>query len=265
MMWRTSIRGAVLIALIIASMLLNAAAASAQTETPPPRDTRGGRVEIISPKAGDTIQGAIQIVGTALSPEEFNHYELAWAPDPAIGEDAWQDIQPPVAQQVLSNVLGLWESTIVPDGRYLLRLRMVRGDGTHLETQVRILVANATITPTFTASPTFTNTPPAGPATAGPSPTPLIQQPATRTPRPTQTPGGPTATPIAVMGADSPFRPANLRLAACQGAVFTAIFFLGIGLYGLGRTAARGQLRVTWWRFRTEFVGPLIDRFRRKE
>jgi hypothetical protein len=265
MMWRTSLKGAALIGLIIVAMLLHASPAAAQTATPPPFDTRGGRVEIISPRPGDIIQGSIRIVGTALSPEEFDHYELAWAPDPAIGVDAWQDIQPPVAQQVLNNVLGLWESTIVPDGRYLLRLRMVRGDGTFLETQVRIEVANATITPTFTASPTFTNTPPAGPATAGPSPTPLIQQPATRTPRPTQTPGGPTATPIAVMGVDSPFRPANLRAAACQGAVFTMIFFVGIGLYGLGRTAARGQLRVTWWRFKTEFVQPLMDRFRRKE
>jgi hypothetical protein len=216
---------------------------------------------LTQPQANETVSGLVQIVGSALAPD-FDHYELAWSSDPPLNEEAWQPVQPDITQQVRAGVLGVWDSTQAPDGQYLLRLRTVRTDQTFIEAQVRVQVANSTPTMTFTPVPTITSTLLPGPATAGPSPTPLIQQPPTRTPRPTATPGGPTATPEVI--SDSPFRPERLRGAACSGVWFTLMAFGGLGLYGMFRMATRGQLRDAWWSFRRD-VRQLLDRAKRSK
>lgn len=266
MKWRT-FWAAVTISLLT-TFLCDPQNVSAQNDTPTPpapqQDTRGGKVELILPQSNQILTGSIQIIGTALSPD-FDHYELSWSTDPAINEESWQPVQPPVFQQVNGNVIGVWNTTQVPDGLYLIRLRLVRSDKTLLETQVRVQVVNSTATPTATVTPRPTTTLLPGPATAGPSPTPLIQQPPTRTPRPTQTPGGPTATAVLVLDADSPFRPERLRGAACNGVLWTFGAFLAIGVYGIIRTAMRGRLRLTLWKFRRDIINPLLDRVGRGE
>lgn len=219
------------------------------------------QLEIGSPLPGETVAGQVQIVGTALDPG-FSRYELDWAPDPPV-DDAWQPIQPPISQQVRDGVLGVWDTTAVPDGLYLIRLRIVRLDESSGEVIVRVLVVNATPTPPPTLPPTATNTPPPGTPSPGPSPTPLIQQPPTRTPRPSETPGGPTETPPPVDAENSPFRPERLRQAACSGVYLAFGTFLTLGLYSLIRAAARGQLRSHWWYFRREVLNPLFARRRR--
>lgn len=265
---RRTIQAVALLSVLLGlfSIIGHQAHAQGNTPTPSPvapqEDTRGGRVELIQPLSNQILVGTIQIIGTALSPD-FDHYELAWSSDPALNEGSWQPVQPPVFQQVSGSILGVWDTTRVPDGQYLIRLRMVRLDETLLETHVRVQVANATKTPTATMTPRPTSTLLPGPATVGPSPTPLIQQPPTRTPRPTQTPGGPTSTPMSLSDADSPFRPDRLRGAACNGVIWTFAAFLALGIYGIIRTARRGRLWIAWRNFRRDLVGPLLDSLRR--
>jgi hypothetical protein len=219
------------------------------------------RVEITSPAPSAVVRGTILVEGTAID-TDFRYYRLDWAPDPPVG-GVWNPIQPPVAQQVRDGVLGLWDTTAVPDGLYLIRLQIIRNDALVPEVQVRVQVANATPTPSPSPTPPPTSTPPPGTATPGPSPTPLIWQPPTRTPRPTEGPGTPTATPSGPDPANSPFRPERLRGASCTGVWITLGVFVSLGLYSLIRTAVRGQLRVAWWRFRRDTLGPLFARWRR--
>jgi hypothetical protein len=251
-------------ALVLTGMvasLFYALPASAQNDTPvpPTPDVRGGEAGFAQPQANQKVTGLVQIVGTALAPD-FDHYELAWSLDPPLNDEAWQPVQPDIRQQVRAGVLGVWDTTQVADGQYLLRLRTVRPDQTFIEAQVRVQVANSTPTPTLTPIPTVTSTLLPGPATAGPSPTPLIQQPPTRTPRASQTPGGPTITPTPA--GNSPFRAERLRGAACSGVWFTLLAFGGLGLYGMFRMARRGQIRDAWWSFRRD-VRQLLDRTKR--
>jgi hypothetical protein len=142
-------------------------------------------------------------------------------------------------------VLGAWDTTLLADGPYLLRLEVVRQDETTQSTLIQVMVINATPTPlpTLPPTPTPTTTP-----TAGPTPTPLIHQPPTRTPRPTMTPGGPTPTPRPSRRS-SPFDSAQLRSAACNGVYITLAAFALLGLYVGLRKAARGRVRIWWYRF----------------
>jgi hypothetical protein len=258
---RTLLKALVLIVLLARCLYALPASAQNDTPVPPTPDLRGGEAGFIQPQASATVTGLVQIIGTALAPD-FDHYELAWSSDPPLNDEAWQPVQPDIAQQVRAGVLGVWDSTLVPDGQYLLRLRTVRTDQTFIEALVRVQVANATPTPTFTPIPTVTSTLLPGPATVGPSPTPLIQQPPTRTPRTTQTPGGPTATPAAIE--DAPFRAERLRGAACSGVWFTLLAFGGLGVYGMVRMARRGQIRDAWWSFRRD-IRQLLDRTKRSK
>ncbi len=247
--------------LLLAITLVDTAAVG-QGFVSPIHQTDVSRVEILRPASSEVLSGTVQIIGTAVD-LDFKHYEIAWAFDPAIN-DLWHDIQTPVSQQVRDGVLAVWDTTPLPDGLYLLRLRLVRNDDSFLETQIRVQIVNATATPIPTEVPTATITPLPGPPTTGPSPTPLIQQPPTRTPRPSQTPGGPTATPAPAILEDSPFQPQRLQAAACTGVWGTAGIFLLLGVYGMIRAAIRGQLRARLWSFRREVINPLYQRGRRK-
>ena len=213
----------------------------AQTQEPTEEDE--GEVVITAPRYGETLSGLVLITGTALSPD-FHHYELAFGPDPN-PDETWFPVQDSVAQQVQQNVLGAWDTTLLADGPYLLRLQIVNNDASTQATVIQVMVINATPTPppTLPPTPTPTSTP-----TAGPTPTSLIQQPPTRTPRPSITPGGPTPTPRPPRH-PSPFDSAQLQSAACTGVYITLAAFALMGLYVGVRRAARGRLRLWWHRF----------------
>ncbi len=219
---------------------------------PPPQDSEN--VRITRPVENAVLSGVVTITGTALDPA-FRFYHLEYAIDPVTSASLWVPAQAPVNQQVRDGVLGSWDTTRVADGRYLLRLRVERADGTSVEDTVRVRVANATPTPRFVA----TQTPGAG-GGAGP----LIEQPPTRTPRPTLTPGGPTLTPGAPGADEGPFGREAIRAAFWQGVRLTLGAFALIGAYGLLRAALRGQLRRWWWSFRRETINPLLDSIRRR-
>jgi hypothetical protein len=188
-----------------------------------------GLGQITTPMDRATVRGLVPIEGIATHPQ-FQKYEVHYGPEPNPG-DQWAPVTgSPFSVPVVQGRLALWDTTVIPDGVYSLRLRLVRLDGNYDEYFVRgIQVGNAkpTETPTPAASPT-----PAGPTkTPSPTPTIVIGVPtvASPTPRPTSTPlptAPPTATPERL---DLPFQ--NVSGAACWGARLTLIAFAGVGLF----------------------------------
>jgi cell division septation protein DedD len=144
---------------------------------------------ITSPQDRDVVRGLLVIKGTATHPN-FWKYEVYFAPEPN-PNDQWQ-LLGLHEMQVTDGRLETWDTSLVPDGTYSLRLRVVRGDGNYDEYYVRqISVVNVqpTETPTSTPTPVATRTP------LPPTPTVIIEQPPTSTPRPTSTPGPVGVTP----------------------------------------------------------------------
>jgi hypothetical protein len=183
--------------------------------------------QITSPRDHAAVRGLVPIEGSATHPQ-FQKYEMHYAPEPNPG-DQWTPIGgSPFTVPVVQGRLGLWDTTIIPDGLYSLRLRVVRLDGNYDEYFVRgVQVSNAR--PTETPTPQDTPTP-AGPTdTPPPTPTVVIGVPtvASPTPRPTSTPlptAPPTNTPEPP---DLPFT--SISDAACWGAGATLAAFVGIG------------------------------------
>jgi len=185
--------------------------------------------QITSPRDRATVRGLVPVEGSAAH-AQFQKYEIHFGPEPNPG-DQWTPIGgSPFTVQVVQGRLGLWDTTILPDGVYSLRLRVVRLDGNYDEYFVRgIQVANAR--PTETPTPEATETPAAPTNTPEPTSTVVIGVPtvASPTPKPTATPlptAPPTVTPEPL---DLPFQ--NVSDAVCWGAVATLALFVGIGLF----------------------------------
>jgi hypothetical protein len=203
--------------------------------------------QITSPRDRAAVRGQVPVEGSAVH-DQFQKYELHYGPEPNPG-DQWTPLSgSPFTVPVVQGRLGLWDTTVIPDGVYSLRLRVVRLDGNYDEYFVRGIQVSNTF-PTDTPTPALVITPsPAGP-TATPAPTltvviavPTVVSP---TPRPTNTPL-PTALPT-----DTP-EPSNMPFqsvssAACWGAAATLAVFVGIGLlFGLKDALAslvRGLIR----------------------
>ncbi len=144
--------------------------------------------QITSPTEGQALAGLVTITGSANHPD-FARYELAYGPDPN-PNDAWQ----PFAegkQPVNNGVLGTWNTSVVADGQYALRLRVVRKDSNYSEYFVRGLkVSNSAPIGTPTANPlapTFPAEAATLPAegTFQPQITVTVDQPPTSIPEPT--------------------------------------------------------------------------------
>jgi len=184
--------------------------------------------QISSPRDRASVRGLVPVEGSAAHPQ-FQKYELHYGPEPN-PNDQWSPVgNSPFAVPVVQGRLALWDTTVMSDGLYSLRLRVVRLDGNYEEYFVRgIQVVNTrpTETPTRPATPTTgapTNTP-------APTPTVVIAVPtlASPTPRPSDTPLS-TAPPTATLEPmDLPFQSVND--AACWGTVATLAAFAGVGL-----------------------------------
>jgi hypothetical protein len=184
--------------------------------------------QITSPRDRATVRGLVPIEGRATH-SQFQKYEIHYGPEPNVG-DQWTPIGgSPFAQQVVQGRLGLWDTTMIPDGVYSLRLRVVRIDGNYDEYFVRgIQVVNTRPTETPIPSPTPTASGPTD--TPAPTPTIVIAVPtvSSPTPRPTDTPL-PTALPTETTEPmDLPFQ--NVSDAACWGGGATLAVFCAIGL-----------------------------------
>jgi len=139
-------------------------------------------IAIISPAAGDfisrqvTITGTTDVLGFASSQLDF-----AYASD---STDTWFSIQTS-SQPEVDAPLAVWDTSLITDGNYSLRLSVIKDDGTVEEVTVQVKVQNDS--PILSPTPVVTPTPDQldvqlpTPFLVAASPTPTL------TPRPTPT------------------------------------------------------------------------------
>ena len=184
----------------------------AQTENSP-------GVEISAPAPGTPLQGLVTIEGSTVA-EGFQSWEInfGYAND-ATG--TWFLIAEGEAQ-ITRGELTQWDTTMITDGDYNLRLTVYLqgGQREHYivdDLRVRNYSPIETITPTPTLTPTpYTETP-------RPSLTPTTTQPPSETPIP-DTPTPLPTNPVTITQS-------NINNSLLRGAAATAAAFLLVGLY----------------------------------
>jgi hypothetical protein len=195
---------------------------------------QGAEAVITSPRDRAVVRDKVSIQGTATHPE-FWKYEVAYGPEPN-PSDQWILIGVVHETQVVENVLEIWDTTLLPDGNYSLRLRVVRRDGNYQEYFARqISVANTQ--PTDTPTPEVTPTPTDTPTPLPPTPTIIIELPVL-----------PSTTPLPLPTFEQVIKPTptsapsffninvpDLGGAFCWGAGAAAFLFLVVGLLALLR------------------------------
>ncbi len=111
-------------------------------------------IVILSPIPGNVVAGNIQVLGAAIHPQ-FLQYQLEYGPDPNPG-NLWYPASGIVQTPVLNGILGTWNTTVVQDSIYQLRLRVTLRDGSNLATIVNnIRVQNQAPTPIPSNTPTI--------------------------------------------------------------------------------------------------------------
>ncbi|MBI5354459.1 MAG: hypothetical protein HZB50_17600 [Chloroflexi bacterium] len=150
---------------------------------------------ITSPRSGQILRGKVEIIGN-LDVPNFSSAQLEFKYDlPAEGAsdsaETWFSIQT-FSQPIKDAPLTVWDTTLLTDGDYTLRLRVFLQDGSFQDVLVsNIKIGNdislPTDTPTATLIPTATIPPPTATRlpdaviNAFPSPTPLTVNPASVT------------------------------------------------------------------------------------
>ncbi|MCP4518120.1 MAG: hypothetical protein GY824_23175, partial [Delftia sp.] len=197
---------------------------------------------IISPTIGDELRGSVQIVGVATHPE-FAKYDIYALTGRA--EDDWIAVVTAVGQNVESPAqLAVWDTTQIPDGEYVLLLRVWKQDEglqDFLFSPYFVVNSRPVDTPTPVASPTPQVILPTVPPQ---TPTVLIEQPPTATPRPTFTPGGPTTpTPTDEPSPLSELNTVGWWNSFCRGAWMVAALFALWGVAWIIRQGVRWGLK----------------------
>ncbi|MGI6249887.1 MAG: hypothetical protein ACOYKD_00765 [Anaerolineaceae bacterium] len=98
-------------------------------------DCIAGVIEISSPKMGDTLQGVVEIIGSANTPS-FGSYKYDYS---TMGEPNWQTISAG-GEARLDESLGFWYTADLVPGEYMLRLVALDNDGK--EQSACVLVVN---------------------------------------------------------------------------------------------------------------------------
>ena len=138
---------------------------------------------ILSPRADEIVLGQISIIGsTDIANFASARLDFKYASDSA---DTWFFLQT-LAQPARETPLYLWDTTLITDGDYILRLRVILIDGTFQEVTVPVTIQNDSPIPTPTPESSATPEPSIGllvptPFFLAASPTP------TDIPRPTPT------------------------------------------------------------------------------
>jgi hypothetical protein len=144
------------------------------------RNIQFGDPVIVAPRPGDVLQGVVTISGSSdVSGFALAEISFTYADDPT---GTWFQIAIS-SQPVFNDTLATWDTTVITDGDYVLRLRIYLTDGTSREalvTGLRVRNYTAVETPTpiplapeATPLPTITQT-----ATSFPTPTALPRNPA---------------------------------------------------------------------------------------
>lgn len=140
-------------------------------------------VAITSPVEGDIVSGEVTITGTTdILGFASSQLDFAYVSD---STDTWFALQV-ISQPEVDSPLAVWDTSLITDGDYNLRLRVVLGDGTVEEMIIQIKVQNdspiQTPTPIITPTPNQLDVQMPTPFLVAASPTPTL------TPRPTPTP-----------------------------------------------------------------------------
>jgi len=107
---------------------------------PPPQ--AGDIAVISSPTSNAVVSGTVEILGSADHPS-FQFYVVDIGPEPNIG-DQWSTIGATHDTPVINGRLETWDTRLVPDGSYTIRLRVVRLDGNYTEFFARQVVVSNT-------------------------------------------------------------------------------------------------------------------------
>jgi hypothetical protein len=108
-------------------------------------------VSLQSPGPAAIISGTVAVLGSA-SIDNFNFYKVEWAPESQPG--SWSAVSATVARPVDGGLLDRWNTAVVADGLYRLKLTVVdlQGQETCRRTITRLQVANAPPGPSAQAS-----------------------------------------------------------------------------------------------------------------
>jgi len=216
------------------------------------------RSVITYPSDGMTVSGVVDVTGIATHPS-LSFYQLRYAAGAQETADSqWVDFAIVQGTQVDNDVLGSWDTTLIPDGQYTLALA-VWGENDSASPYVmfvrRITVNNAQPVPSPTSGQPTETPEPAPTVPAGPSPTPIpVELPATSTPRPSPTPASAAEenTPEGLAaGENKPvvdLELSELQDAFCAGGTISVVLIGGWGFYLLLKAVVRWYLR--------ERVGP---------
>ena len=139
-------------------------------------------VAIISPATGDIISGQVTITGTTdVLGFASSQLDFSYASDLT---NTWFALQAS-SQPQIDAPLAVWDTAIITDGDYSLRLRVIKDDGTVEEVTVLVRVQNDSLilspTPVVTPTPDQLDVQLPTPFLVAASPTPTL------TPRPTPT------------------------------------------------------------------------------
>ena len=225
---------------------------------------QGSENGITRPASGDTISGVITVTGTAVD-QNYLRYELAFRPE--LGSNAEWVVFAEGNSSVISGTLAIWDTTVGrainapvwPDGRYSLRLRVVRTDYNYNEYFATNLSINnnapptptPTITPTLTlagdsalpqGTPSFIELTPIPSLTPFPTPTPLPTPDNAEMANPAVIPDEPQG----LLGQASQISLSSLSRAFWRGATWAGYAFAALLLYLLLRTLIRFLWRRLW-------------------
>ena len=226
---------------------------------------------ITEPASGETITGVVDVRGTAVHPD-YLRYELAFLQQDVPGAE-WI-VFAEGSEQIVDGVLAIWNTTVgreinapvFPDGRYQLRLRVVKNDFNYDEYFVTdLIIQNEGPTPTptpdetavaLTATVAAAQVQPTGSTESSfqqPTPLPSLTPFPTPTPPPTVVGGTPGA--LQTDGAEAEGGLLD-RLEAVEtnrvgnafwlGIRLTAGLFVAAGLYLLLRWGGRRLWRYYW-------------------
>lgn len=168
----------------------------AAAATPQPAVNGGARID--EPRANATVRGTVKIMGTASLPS-FAKYQM-YIQRPGSNAFEWKFER---NQPVVNGLLWEWNTNPrdYPDGNYVLRMWVVKGDGNYDEVTVPLRVDNSTTaTPSPAATPSRLLTP-----TPAVSPTPIVIATSVVIgvqPTATVAPTRPAATPTPLFGID---------------------------------------------------------------
>jgi hypothetical protein len=187
------------------------------------QNTQTGDPAIYSPRPGDVLQGVIPITGTSDITGFFStEVSFTYADDPT---GTWFLINL-TTQPVTNDKLATWDTTVITDGNYLLRLHVTLEDGSIRETIVSGLrVRNYTLIETSTPTPVApTATVPTAvmPTAVAPTATPLPTITLTPTPFPT---------PTSLPSNPATLAPADVYRSVLYGAVSVILAFFLFGTY----------------------------------